>query len=940
MIMSGGGAVTDSDELTNATKREGPSGSERPSRSAKPETVRGELLSRGALVGRYVLLDKLGEGGMGVVYSAFDPELDRRVAIKVLQGEEAEGSGGGHDQAWLLREAQALARLQHPNVVAVHDVGSLPGDRVFIAMEHVDGMTMRQWLKAERRSWRDIVPLMCAAGEGLAAAHRAGLVHRDFKPENVLVGRDGRVYVMDFGLARLRIEDVDAAAATTADSDVETGRSQRTPASGVSPLSANLTLAGHIVGTPAYMAPEIYDGKPGDARGDQFAFGVTLFESLYGARPFDKKELSASRSSPPKPKIPTDAHVPARLQRVVLRALAVDPAQRFGSMDELIAELARDPFARRRRVLFAAAGAVVVAGAVVATMSLAGNRSRPCQGISERLAGVWDPNMKRVVREAFGATKLAFAPQAYADLERALDSYTKEWVTTAEQSCEATRVRGDQTEEVLTLRQICLDQRLDGIGALVHVLQEPTKPLVEKGGKAVGGLDPIAACSNVAALRTEGAPPPEKMPKVKELQHKLAETNAQSIAGNFIAAGATAMGASRLADELDYMPAKAQADIMRGLIMMGAQNLDEARQLIRDGALAAIEGKRDDLAAYAAYTLAGIEAQGSAKYDDAKLWLAIGRASQKRYGGTVPNLDMVAAQITGVIDGLTGDTAGALAAHQKGFEIAQRVYTPENPVMWETEEDLAASLSGVREDEQAARHFEHAIALRAAVVGQDHADIGLMSSNLGANYTHIKDPRAKATLERAVAIREKTYGKNTPLLVPTLQNVSEWYRWQGDFATSMTVDERAMKIAAGLPGKEHPIYQDVATDYAMTLTRVGRYEDARKILDEVLELEAKAKSTRLEPITEAALGELLLATHEWKDAAAHAQRSLDAYEAIGGKDNPARWWPLAVLGRAEVELGKRDDARAHLQAAAALGDKLHLNDPELAPAREALAALK
>jgi tetratricopeptide (TPR) repeat protein len=922
---SGLRALTERADKTEATRREGPSGSDRPrAKLAEPE-----YFARGTLVGRYVILDKLGEGGMGVVYAAFDPELDRRVAIKVLQGEQSDGSSG-HDQAWLLREAQALARLQHPNVVAVHDVGSLSGDRVFIAMEHVDGMTMRAWLKERERTWRDVLPLALASGQGLAAAHAAGLVHRDFKPENVLVGHDGRVRVMDFGLARLRVDDDGSTPPPARKSDLELDSK--------SPLSAELTMAGHVVGTPAYMAPEIYEDHPADARTDQFAFGVTLFESLFHARPFDKHDLMASRSAPPKPKIPADAHVPARLQRVALRAIAVDPAQRFASMEELLAELARDPLLRRRRALLAGGAVVVLAGAVVATMSLTGSHARPCQGIGARFTGIWDPTVKDTVKKAFVATKLGFAPSAFADLEHALDTYTQQWTATSIESCEATRVRGDQSEEVLTLRQICLDQRLEGVTALVHVLEEPTKPLVEKGGKAVTALDPIAQCSNVAALRAVGAPPPEKMAKMRELQKKLAQANAQNIASNFIGAGATAMAAGRLAQELDYMPAKAQADIMRCLIMLSAQNYDEGLALCTTGTLAAIEGKRDDLAAYGAYTISGLQAQGRGRFEDAKLWLDLGRAEAKR-NGTDRNLELVRLQISGVIAGLTGDTAGAVTAHEQGFAVAQGLYAPENPVVWESEEDFAASLSGVRRDADAITHFEHAIAMRALVVGQDHADIGLMLSNLGANYTHVKDPRARATLDRAIAIREKTFGKNTPIVVPTLQNLAELLRWQGDFSGALAIDERAMKIAQVMPGKEHPMYQDVATDAAMTLGRLGRAAEARTLLEDVIDLETKAKSSRLLPTSEAALGEIALAEHAWADAEIHAQRSLDGYEAIGGKDNPATWWPLAVLGRARAELGKTADARAALERAIAIADQLHLNDPELAPAREALAKL-
>ncbi|HET9988068.1 MAG TPA: serine/threonine-protein kinase, partial [Kofleriaceae bacterium] len=251
--------------------------------------VTAAYLARGTLVGRYVVLDVLGEGGMGVVYSAFDPELDRKVAIKLLQTRESGSTPstkqGGEQKAWLVREAQALARLSHPNVVAVYDVGTLNEDQVFVAMELVEGVTLREWLKAEARPWREVLPVLVAAGAGLAAAHEAGLVHRDFKPDNVLVARDGRPRVMDFGLARLR-------RASTHDDAQPKDTSDVAPSAGAietrSPLSEQLTIAGAMLGTPAYMAPELYNGATADARSDQFAFAVTLFEALFRARPYKR----------------------------------------------------------------------------------------------------------------------------------------------------------------------------------------------------------------------------------------------------------------------------------------------------------------------------------------------------------------------------------------------------------------------------------------------------------------------------------------------------------------------------------------------------------------------------------------------------------------------------------------------------------------------------
>jgi eukaryotic-like serine/threonine-protein kinase len=288
-------------------------------------------LPRGAKVGRYLLLDVLGRGGMGVVYAAYDPELDRKIAIKLVRA----FSPTPVAQARLLREAQAMARLSSPNVIAVHDVGTY-GDRVFLAMELVEGGTLREWMRAQPPA-REILKTFELAGRGLAAAHSAGLVHRDFKPDNVLVGKDGRVRVTDFGLAR------PVAAADTQATPEPVPERQL--------LDKPLTATGTLAGTPVYMAPEQLEGHPADARTDQFSFCVALYEALHGKRPFPgssgKDLIEAIRSG--KIEQPDADSVPAWLRTILLKGLAADPAQRFASMQDLLEALSRDPAAAPRR---------------------------------------------------------------------------------------------------------------------------------------------------------------------------------------------------------------------------------------------------------------------------------------------------------------------------------------------------------------------------------------------------------------------------------------------------------------------------------------------------------------------------------------------------------------------------------------------------------------
>ena len=316
---------------------------------SSPDTL-GHPPARGAYIGPFLVLGPLGAGGMGVVVSAYDPDLDRKVAIKLLRADGGgEGPAATERRARLVREAQAMAKLSHPNIVTVHQVGT-SGDQVFVVMEHIDGGTLRAWLAAKTRSWREVREMFERAGRGLAAAHAAGIVHRDLKPENVMVGSDGRVRVTDFGLARA---------------------SPSPSHSGTSP-NPSITAAGALLGTPRYMAPEQHDGKPVDARADQFAFCVALYEALFGTMPFAGNTAAALAAAVRRGQVrdPKGGECPAWLRRAVLRGLRPEPDERYPGMAELLADLGRDRVVARRRALLAAAlGVAAIAGIAVRAFS-------------------------------------------------------------------------------------------------------------------------------------------------------------------------------------------------------------------------------------------------------------------------------------------------------------------------------------------------------------------------------------------------------------------------------------------------------------------------------------------------------------------------------------------------------------------------------------------
>jgi serine/threonine protein kinase len=359
------------------------------------------VVTIGSRVGRYVIRRLVGAGAMGRVFVAHDPTLDREVAIKVLHP-NVDDPGL---EARLVREAKALGRLApHPEVITVYDAGR-EGDALYIAMELVEGGTLRQWAAQTRRSWREVVAAFLSAGSGLTHAHRAGLVHRDFKPDNVLVGLDGRIRVTDFGLARPGIRSSADESGPIAGSSGRTGE--------LSSWDATLTCSGTLVGTPAYMAPEQFAGRLADARSDIFSFCVAFYECLYGERPFPAKEvtelleaLTAGRVARP----PSGSDVPARLRRALLVGLRAAPETRYASMAELLAAVRAAT--RPLQPLRVAAGALVIGSALA--VALVGRTSRARLSTSDDQAIAARAEAELPVRGAALYLSSSEVPQAAA----------------------------------------------------------------------------------------------------------------------------------------------------------------------------------------------------------------------------------------------------------------------------------------------------------------------------------------------------------------------------------------------------------------------------------------------------------------------------------------------------------------------------------------------
>ena len=469
-------------------------------------------LVAGTTLGKYRLERVLGSGGVGVVWAAHDPDLERTVALKVLR------SGGASNElrTRLLREARAMARLKHPNVLTVYEVGS-QGDRDFIAMELVEGESLDAWLMTEP-SRSEVWHAIISAGRGLAAAHRAGLVHRDFKPQNVLRGRDGRVLVTDFGLARTHDTPPPAPPRDAALATPRAGPAERTafaitldaspPPSG---LDGPLTQTGALLGTPAYMAPEQYAGAGSDPRTDQFAFCVTAWQLLAGRRPFEGDTLEELRRAVSGGPINARGDLPRWIRRVLVRGLDADAAQRWPDMNALLTRLER-AWKWSRRLPKGAVVATVATGIVVAivlTRSTTQDGGSCAEAPEAAIARAWPAAVRATVLAKFASTR------DIGKVVGTFDAWTAQWEGEYRATC--ARPRTKQTFAKLG----CLLAELDVVASLAETL--PNAPRETFVGAEMGGRLPrTEACAGDAPMTLPGLPDsPDKRAQIKQLRPRL-----------------------------------------------------------------------------------------------------------------------------------------------------------------------------------------------------------------------------------------------------------------------------------------------------------------------------------------------------------------------------------------------------------------------------------
>ncbi|HEU0033924.1 MAG TPA: serine/threonine-protein kinase [Kofleriaceae bacterium] len=853
-------------------------------------------------VGRYVIVRVLGAGGMGIVYAARDPELDRTVAVKLLRG-----SADPKTQERLRREARAMAQLAHPHVVAVFDVG-VHGDRTFVAMEHVEGETLAEWLRTPRTE-RAIVDAFIAAGRGLAAAHAVGIVHRDFKPENVLVGQDGRVRVVDFGLAR---DAGQLVAAATAGESVS-------PYAPTTPARGGAESA--IGGTPFYMAPELYRGGEADPRSDQFSFCVALYVALYGERPFEGETLDALANAVTAGRIRVPRRrASRRVAAAIERGLAVDPAARFPAIDELIAALLPRP----RRWPWIAAPFAAVALATPLAFAAGSDEPRECTGAGAALQGVWEPSRKQAVASALAATGLPYIDATWREVERRLDRYAADWQTTYTAACEATRVRAEQSEDVLDLRMACLDERRHALDALVTTLaardHATDRTVAEHAAAAAAALPALGPCSDIAALRSRVRPPNATVAaQVAALRAELATLRARRDAGLYAPTLAPARTLAVRAKALGYRPLEGEALALVATLEDDTDDFATARASYEQAILAAEAGRDDARTADSVIALIGVLGHGRTRPPELDALRGRARALLERLDHP-PRLEAALLDTVGWVELQTGQLADADRDLRAALAAYEQLYGRDDLRVVRPLESLASLELERDAGDQARPLLERALAIQARVLGDQHPAYARTLAMLGGATYAVNDyAGAIATYERALAIYERSVGPDSLPVANVLTNLATAHQIRGEAARAVELHRRAVAIAERVLGPTHPVTLTYKTGFATTLTDAHRDAEAVTLVEAIL----AAQRARLGVHQDTAatldlLAYIELAMHRYaaaRDHALEARRMLE--QLLGDAYNPSV--ELAALGEAQFGLGEYAAACDAFEAARRLG---------------------
>jgi tetratricopeptide (TPR) repeat protein/predicted Ser/Thr protein kinase len=871
----------------------------------------------GRSFGRYRIDRVLGVGAMGTVVVAWDRTLGREVALKLLHRAAALGPEA---RSRFQREARMLAQLTHPNVVQVFEVGRLD-ETPFLAMELIRGPSLRAWL-GMRRTTAEVLDVFHQAALGLFAAHQRGVVHRDFKLDNVVVGEDGRVRVVDFGLA---MEETEGSAST------ESGRAS------VTPTSSRLTATGAILGTPAYMAPEQHLGGRATPRSDQFAFCVALFEGLYGNRPFPGQRAEAVLrlisdrriAAPQRPR-----RVGSALRCALRRGLEPFPDDRWPDMRPIIAALRGSGGRRRLWPL----GAVPVAAAVLTWLPARGSDRDVC---AEAIGGTpWTQTRRAEMRARFEAAELPFAAQSWSRVEASLDAHAREFDEAVAIVCERDHSDGEADSRARAVA--CLRGDGSRTAAVIDALLGEGSGPVLAATRSVRELSSPADCVGSNADASRPVPDdPALASSVSAIRTRLDRARALGDALSFDAAVAEAEAAAEAAEALGWVPMLAEAHFGRGRVRAAMGRMAEAAEAYSDAYYAALEGRHDRVAANAAIQLVYIRTTADFDLEDAQRWLAASDAAVRRLAS---DDEMRAWHLNAVarVARASGRYDDALAARRDAAARIESIHGAVSAPLAPVLNELGNDLSSVGNTDAARETLLRAMSVVAHVHGPDHPEIAPPAANLCRIAFDAADfEEAETQCRRAVEVSSAAYGPDDDRTMRSTFMLQSVLHSRGKLEESETLLRAAVEQLERQYGPDHPEAAYAVAALASLLKDKGAQEEAEALFWRAIErLRRRAPQSSQLAVSLVNCASLLFELGRRDEAGQLVIEAREIIEATYGPDHPMMRIALMNHGGFAIADGRVAEARRLFGRALEIGVvELGEDHPDLAGAHCALGGV-
>lgn len=850
----------------------------------------------GDKVDRYEIIECVGIGGFGLVYRAYDPKLDRDVALKLWRVDTLGPTGSGSKGAEaLVSEARALAKLSHPNVMAIYDAGR-DGEQVFLAGELIEGTPLSSYIGEE--SGTRALSWMRQCAEGLAAAHAVGLIHRDIKPDNIIVGKDGRARIVDFGLATNARSSAKMAAVSDAAEIPNLG------------LRETLTMAGPLVGTPAYMAPEQFGGQGANAASDQYSLCASFYEVVHGHRAAEADSFAQLRARVMSQKLPElRKGLPAPLGTALLKGLARQPEDRYGKVSEIVQALT-PPSVGRGRLYLALALAL---SAVLAFVLLRSSDStlRDCTLVASDMDSIWNAGEKASLKKQFASFGSSYSGEAYQRVVGHLDGYAQNWKQLGVNSCKASFHEQRLSESMFDRQMLCLERRRGEMQHLVSLFKETDKTLLERAPRAITQLVDLQICTDPERLGAMDRLPsnPEERQALVEVEKILAQAEALRMAGKYDDAHEQSMRALALAKTLNYAPTMAEASFELGFISSYRNDAEAAKEHLGEAHYKAVAARDLRTSARAAIELVYVYGTILKDVERAEEW-ARHASSAIEAGGNAKQLEANLESNLGDLALGKADTQGALQHNRRALELRIELHGKEDRGVAQSLNNLGLAYNLSGDYIESSKKYTEAHRVFAKVLGPHHPYVGLTAGNLGSIYVSLgRVAEAKQRFQEAYDIARDSGGEKSYGAIRAKVNLAVSIESLGEREKASTMlEELALLANENLP-EDFGTQALIANSRGVTASNRSRYEDA---LSHFLSARALHLQYLNEEHPEVLLVDVNVAQTEGsmgrtKESLARFELLVPRFEKAHGEKHPQTAWVL--MSRAEQYLNvRRPDA--------------------------------